>query len=65
MPNQPAKDGATILIRLPRATKEDVQAQVERLNAANPGADYTVSSWVRGLIERELAKVKKASQKNK
>lgn len=63
MPNQPAKDGATILIRLPRATKEAVQAQVERLNAANPGADYTVSSWVRGLIETELAKAKKAAKK--
>ena len=64
MPNQPAKDGATILIRLPMTMKEDVQAQVERLNTANPGADYTVSSWVRGLIEMELAKAKKAAKKN-
>jgi len=63
MPNQPAKDGATILIRLPRVMKEAVQSQVERLNAANPGAGYTVSSWVRGLIETDLARSKKGNKK--
>ena len=54
MPNQPAKDGTTILIRVPQATKKAVQKEITRLNAENPGANYTITSWIRSLIEKEL-----------
>jgi hypothetical protein len=64
MPNQPAKNGTTILIRLSQTMKAEIQAQVELLNTASPGARYTVSSWVRGLIETELTRAKKRAPKN-
>jgi len=63
MPNQPAKDGSTILIRLPQAKKNEIQAQVDRLNTENPGAGYTMSSWIRAVVDAELIKVKKAAAK--
>ena len=63
MPNQPAKDGATIPLRLPQATKDAIKTEVDLLNAANPGAGYTMSSWIRVAIDNELAKSKKAAKK--
>ena len=51
MPNQYAPGTSQLLVRLPEDTKRKLYAAVERLNAANPGAQYSANSVVRTLIE--------------
>jgi len=63
MANQPAADGAAVYLRLPAATKQAIQTEVDRLNSERPGAGYTLSSWIRAAIDAELAKSKKAAKK--
>lgn len=58
MPNQPAKDSVGIYIRVHESVKAAIQAEVDRTNAEIPGADMTMSSWIRGAIEKRLEKSK-------
>ncbi len=51
MPNQYAPGTSQLLVRLPEDTKRKLYAAVERLNAANPGAQYSANSVVRTLID--------------
>lgn len=62
MPNQPAKDSKGIYIRVHDSIKAAIQEDIDRLNTENPGAGYTISSWIRGAIEEKL---KTAKKKNK
>ena len=59
MPNQPAKNTRGIYIRVHDTVKAAVQADIDRLNAANPGAEYTISSWIRAAIDAQLKAAKK------
>lgn len=56
MANQPAADSVALFFRVPQALKDQMQAEIDRLNAANPGANYTLTSWLKGLIKNELNK---------
>ena len=51
VPNQYAAGSTQLLVRLPEEMKRKLYAAVERLNAANPGAQYSANSVVRTLIE--------------
>lgn len=59
MPNQPAAGLATIYLRLPQEIKDAIQVEVDRLNADNPGASYSMSSWIRAAIDAKLKPAKK------
>jgi len=59
MPNQPAADSKGIYIRVHEDIKAAIQDDVNRLNAINPGAGYTISSWIRVAIEDKLKIIKK------
>ena len=54
MPNQPAADSRGIYIRVHKSIKQTIQDEVDRLNADNPGARYTIASWIRGSIGASL-----------
>jgi len=54
MPNQPAKDSTGIYIRMPQKLKAAIQEDVTRINAAVPGANMTISSWVRAAIDAKI-----------
>ncbi len=51
MPNRYAAGTTQLLVRLPEDTKRKLYAEVERLNTANPGAQYSANSVVRTLID--------------
>ena len=53
-----AKKDTAIYLRLPQTMKDAIQAEADRLNAENPGASYSVSSWIRSAIEKQLSKQK-------
>ena len=55
MPNRYAAGTTQLLVRLPEETKRKLYAEVERLNAANPGAQYSANSVVRTLIDGFVA----------
>ena len=55
MPNQYAPDSAQLLIRLPEEMKRKLYRAVERLNAENPGAQYSANSVVSALIENFIS----------
>ena len=52
MPNQYAAGSSQLLIRLPEEMKQKLYAAVERLNVANPGAQYSANAVVRTLIDQ-------------
>jgi len=58
MPNQPARDMVGIYIRVHESVKAAIQADVARINAEMPGANMTISSWIRAAIESRLKKNK-------
>lgn len=60
MPNQPAKNSVGIYIRVHKDIKAAIQSEVDRINAEVPGANVSVSSWIRAAIDAQL---KKASKK--
>jgi hypothetical protein len=60
MANQPAKDSKGIYIRVHESIKAAIQAEVDRTNADIPGANASISSWIRAAIDEQL---KKASKK--
>ena len=60
MANQPAKDSKGIYIRVHESVKAAIQAEVDRTNADIPGANVSISSWIRAAIDEQL---KKASKK--
>ena len=60
MANQPAKDSVGIYIRVHESVKAAIQAEVDRTNADIPGANASISSWIRAAIDEQL---KKASKK--
>lgn len=60
MANQPAKDSKGIYIRVHESVKAAIQAEVDRTNAEIPGANASISSWIRAAIDEQL---KKASKK--
>lgn len=60
MANQPAKDSKGIYIRVHESVKAAIQAEVDRTNADIPGANASISSWIRAAIDEQL---KKASKK--
>ena len=60
MANQPAKDSKGIYIRVHESVKAAIQADVDRTNADIPGANASISSWIRAAIDEQL---KKASKK--
>ena len=59
MANQPAKDSVGIYIRVHESIKAAIQAEVNRTNAEIPGADMTMSSWIRAAINEQLTKASK------
>jgi hypothetical protein len=65
MPNQPAKDSVGIYIRVHESIKAAIQADVDRINAEIPGANMSISGWIRAAIEARLVETKKSKQKNK
>jgi hypothetical protein len=58
MANQPAKDSKGIYIRVHESIKAAIQAEVERINSEVPGANVSVSSWIRAAIDAQLKKTK-------
>ena len=60
MANQPARDSKGIYIRVHESVKAAIQAEVDRTNAEIPGANASISSWIRAAIDEQL---KKASKK--
>ena len=64
MANQPAKDSKGIYIRVHESVKAAIQAEVDRTNADIPGANASISSWIRAAIDAELGKCA-ASPKSK
>ena len=63
MPNQPDKTKPAIYLRITQETKKAIQDDVDRLNTDNPGAGYTISSWIRGAIDARLDNVNKKINK--
>lgn len=59
MANQPAKDSVGIYIRVHESVKAAIQAEVDRTNAEIPGAEMTMSSWIRAAIDAQLKKDQK------
>ena len=59
MANQPAKDSIGIYIRVHKDIKAAIQAEVERINSEVPGANVSVSSWIRAAITEQLKKARK------
>ncbi len=59
MANQPAKDSKGIYIRVHESVKAAIQAEVDRTNTEIPGANMTISGWVRAAIDAQLKKAKK------
>ncbi len=60
MANQPAKNSVGIYIRVHESVKTAIQTEVDRTNADIPGANASISSWIRAAIDEQL---KKASKK--
>jgi len=54
MPNQPAADSTPIFIRVPKKLKAQIQADIDRINSIVPGANVTLSSWIRAAIDAQL-----------
>lgn len=63
MANQPAKDSKGIYIRVHESIKAAIQTEVDRINSEVPGANMSISSWIRAAIEAELAKSVAAKKK--
>ena len=59
MANQPAKDSVGIYIRVHESVKAAIQAEVDRTNADIPGANASISSWIRAAINEQLKKARK------
>ena len=59
MANQPAKDSVGIYIRVHESVKAAIQAEVDRTNADIPGANVSISSWIRAAINEQLKKASK------
>jgi hypothetical protein len=59
MANQPAKDSVGIYIRVHESIKAAIQAEVDRINAEVPGANMSMSSWIRTAIDAQLKKDQK------
>ena len=59
MANQPAKDSKGIYIRVHESVKAAIQAEVDRTNADIPGANASISSWIRAAIDEQLKKDQK------
>jgi hypothetical protein len=59
MANQPAKDSKGIYIRVHESVKAAIQAEVDRTNAEIPGANASISSWIRAAIDEQLKKARK------
>ena len=60
MANQPAKDSKGIYIRVHKDIKAAIQAEVDRINAEVPGANASMSSWIRTAIAAQLKKASKS-----
>lgn len=56
MPNSPAKDTTGIFIRVHDDVKAAIQADIARINRLVPGANMTISSWIRAAIDAQLKK---------
>ena len=65
MPNQPARDTVGIYIRVHKSIKDDIQADIERINRLIPGANMSIASWIRAAIDDKLANPTKKQIKNK
>lgn len=65
MPNQPAKDSTGIYIRVHESIKAAIQADVDRINTEVPGANMSISGWIRAAIDTRLMANKKKQAKNK
>jgi hypothetical protein len=59
MANQPAKDSVGIYIRVHESIKAAIQAEVDRINTEVPGANMSMSSWIRTAIDAQLKKDQK------
>jgi predicted transcriptional regulator len=57
MPGKYADDSTSILLRLPKDLKARLYEAAERLNKANPGANYSASSMIRAAIIEYLDKM--------
>lgn len=59
MSNQADKSSTAIYIRMPSSLKKEIEKAVDYLNEIQPGANYTISSWVRAAIDDRLQRSKK------
>ena len=50
MPGKYADDSTSILLRLPKEMKDRLYKTAERMNKANPGANYSANSMIRAAI---------------
>lgn len=48
------KDRVEILLRIPDTKKKAIQDEVDRINAALPGANMSMQSWIEAAIDRHL-----------
>jgi len=58
MPNQPAAGSKGIYIRVHEDIKQAIQNDCDRINSIVPGANVTITSWIRTAIETQLKGIK-------
>ena len=50
MPGKYADDSTSLLLRLPKDLKDRLYKTAEKMNEANPGANYSANSMIRAAI---------------
>ena len=59
LPNQPAKDNVSILVRVKDTDKQNLINVCEILNTLYPGANYTITSVCRQAILDKITELEK------
>lgn len=47
-----------VFLRLPVSLKAEVEAEIERINREVLGANASINSWIKCLIEREIKNIR-------